>query len=632
VTCEKDSSSKSLRTLVLQVSATPRPLIVQATVRCLLLYLINDPDGEGLGEYSDSEDDQNQTHLRAFLLCYRDFVTPSEILRILTGILEGKGLPVKFKYHIKELENGNLGLFCIEDENENEKEDKDDIIQVTTSSSSTSSVYTILKCLTVDKQNAGKIKGNISRFLRMWMSDESKDIVNLKSELLMEIANLCQQLGCLDDILLDIREEVELRRGEKFDLSFQSNLTYQLIQENGNKERGSDNGTTEVEEVASEPELKFKKSDLSTMSVESLSKNNRRRWNYGASLPWSLSWKSADSRLSVDSDRESTRSLKFPLSIRARSNGGQRRRRRKSSSSLREAYKEKSSRRLKHRPGELNTYREKHVAAQLTAMICEHYYNNITRVDLASEAAMKDSKHVQGMINSFNSYSWWCVTWVLLGSGKKSLKQFNEDVQERVARLIYMMNVAEECRKLRNFHTFFGIMGGLCQPHLSWIWEFAREKDKQRFQSLRRAVSPNNDYRVYKADLSKSKGKSCVPYLGLAMKSLVLLEKEIKPFSEKHPNLVNFGRCVAISNAIDNFLQGGKVPYIRTNFTMQNLFFRSSMNETGTTIKVNPKLQRTLEKKIRSAKTREELELISKTKKEQLQNQVWATLAETGFL
>lgn len=193
------------------------------------------------------------------------------------------------------------------------------------------------------------------------------------------------------------------------------------------------------------------------------------------------------------------------------------------------------------------------VAAELTLMTYDLVYRHIHPLMLMSEQARHSSSPVQDMIRLFRVLSYWPLT-CIFAEGVKAT--------ERVHRLLFFLYVAENLRKLNNFHAFFAVMAGLTQPFALWLWQSLHQGDKahKKFEDLKRAISSYGDYRVYKADLSHCHGKSRVPFLGVTNKQLAALELD-HSHSVNHPQLYHFARQIARSAAINEFLGGQRHPY-----------------------------------------------------------------------
>jgi hypothetical protein len=193
------------------------------------------------------------------------------------------------------------------------------------------------------------------------------------------------------------------------------------------------------------------------------------------------------------------------------------------------------------------------VAAELTLIMYDYIYRHIHPCMLVDDKARHSASPVQDMIRIFRVLSYWPLTWL-----------FEEGIKmnERLHRLVFFLSLAEQFRKLCNFHALFGLMGGLTQPTAAWLWQSLHHADKahKKFDDLKRAISSYGDYRVYKADLSHCFGKSRIPFMGVTTRHLTGLEHE-HPHSMSHPHLYHFARQVARSAAINEFLGGQRHPY-----------------------------------------------------------------------
>ena len=279
--------------------------------------------------------------------------------------------------------------------------------------------------------------------------------------------------------------------------------------------------------------------------------------------------------------------------------------------------------------GEFYKYTEKQVAMQLTNDLYE-VYARIGPKEMLTLDARQNSENVHKMIDLFNRYSWWCVNWVLTGMIDSPKDDEPEDVNDRVNRLLYMMKVAEECRQLNSFHAFFGLMGGLCQPQLMWVWGFAKEKDKMMFNNLKRAVSPHNDYRVYRADLSKCTDDTYIPFLGYTTKVLFTFEKQIKAFSTEFPDLIDFGRLISMFATVEEFLDGKESSLKNSNLGM----FWGVKNDSpkAPTRKAARRLAKLLQKQLNDCKSSEQLDEISQKQQDTMRTVLLDSLKTSGFL
>jgi hypothetical protein len=127
-------------------------------------------------------------------------------------------------------------------------------------------------------------------------------------------------------------------------------------------------------------------------------------------------------------------------------------------------------------------------------------------------------------------------------------------VSERIDVFGFFVSLAAACRQIGNYHAVFALVGGLSSPLLAWVADIAHRKDKHALNSLKRLVRPDNNYRVYWADLTKCEpDKPHIPYLGLLNRSLLALECDAPVWVGEE---VNFLRCRKIWSAVLSFLEG----------------------------------------------------------------------------
>lgn len=229
-------------------------------------------------------------------------------------------------------------------------------------------------------------------------------------------------------------------------------------------------------------------------------------------------------------------------------------------------------------------YSPQQVAQQITLLLYDQVYRHIRPEMMINSKTRTKSIHVTNMVRFFKVLSWWPLTTILgdkikfqkNNMKKNKLKNIDKDFAndnnssnnfvnrkmtplDRQSVFIYFITMAEEFRSLNNFHCLFAVTSGLIQPFVSWIWELLDPKEKQRFNDLKRVVSSDNDYLIYKADISKCQNKSHIPFLGLTNKLLIPLENRIK--YPNHNHLINFQRLISIYGCVKSFLQGQHHPY-----------------------------------------------------------------------
>jgi hypothetical protein len=91
-----------------------------------------------------------------------------------------------------------------------------------------------------------------------------------------------------------------------------------------------------------------------------------------------------------------------------------------------------------------------------------------------------------------------------------------EGPKERIQKIMYYINVANECLSLGDFNGFFSVVGGLqCTPvhRLERTWTLVDRKDAATFLGLRELISPDKNSETYRKRLAIVKER-CIPYLG----------------------------------------------------------------------------------------------------------------------
>eukprot|EP00924_Labyrinthula_sp_SR-Ha-C_P000609 snap_masked-scaffold_27-processed-gene-4.14-mRNA-1 protein AED:1.00 eAED:1.00 QI:0/-1/0/0/-1/1/1/0/701 len=261
--------------------------------------------------------------------------------------------------------------------------------------------------------------------------------------------------------------------------------------------------------------------------------------------------------------------------------------------------------RLKRRIGKLK-YESPVCVAHFLTLDVHRLLQKVRFVELRNDSVRETSNSYKLVQKKFNFVSWWAIHYILQGDVKMeepylisngasldsqwkriwsnsfrvsldSQGEFDRKVQARVYRLCYMLELAHQLRKVGNFHYFFAVMGALNQPLLDWLWEFVKEKDHTTFCYLNRAVKPDNNYLVHKADLSKFKRRAHVPYLGHTMRYLIPLEDDVPAKGEiEGQELVNVLRLSRRYSHIKSFLEGGM-----TNFEASNCFNRGLLEKNA---------------------------------------------------
>jgi len=100
----------------------------------------------------------------------------------------------------------------------------------------------------------------------------------------------------------------------------------------------------------------------------------------------------------------------------------------------------------------------------------------------------EDSKFIFGSDWNLNwkrtsdLYARWCITFILLGDEKSSSGL--PSLKVGLERVLFMLELAEECLKLHNVVAARGITHALRHEYIAWLCEFLSKKSSRRLQNL----------------------------------------------------------------------------------------------------------------------------------------------------
>lgn len=181
----------------------------------------------------------------------------------------------------------------------------------------------------------------------------------------------------------------------------------------------------------------------------------------------------------------------------------------------------------------------KDIADQIT-VYCSEFYQNITLHELLFRAMNdnftdKDCPNLTKLTNQFNIYINWIPTEIIFNCN---------DNQQRIQVIKKFINIAIELKKLKNYHMFFAIVGGLNHmsvQRIKAVWQTDAEHTKQ-FIDLEKIITNLNNYYYYQQDIKDIKDETIIPFFGLIIKELKhLLEPPIiykKKFNQIQYNLI----------------------------------------------------------------------------------------------
>ncbi|KAF9430797.1 hypothetical protein BGZ94_003847 [Podila epigama] len=217
-------------------------------------------------------------------------------------------------------------------------------------------------------------------------------------------------------------------------------------------------------------------------------------------------------------------------------------------------------------------------ARQLTIMEAAAY-NKIRPVECldkawTSEDPKKAAKavNIKKMIESSNLYANWIDELVL---SEKELKK-------RVLIIRHLVLIAEKLRVLNNFSMLSTTMAALSQSpihRLKRTWEQVPQRTMQSFIELQTLMGVAKNWADYR-ELLHSVNPPCVPFVGIYLTDLVMVEDGNPNYLKKSNHLINFYKRVKTAEVIREIQQYQSVPYCLTSVPEIQAFIRKGMDCT----------------------------------------------------
>lgn len=142
--------------------------------------------------------------------------------------------------------------------------------------------------------------------------------------------------------------------------------------------------------------------------------------------------------------------------------------------------------------------------------------HNFPAEAVASPNAKKQDPGVVAAVEQFNRVSMWAATEVVKGSTCK----------RRAAAIVHLIQVAHECRKLRNFATTMQVVAGLSISsviRLRKTWRLVPKKFTARLSALQAELEPLANFRAYRAAVAGAQ-LPALPYMGLYIRDATFVE------------------------------------------------------------------------------------------------------------
>jgi len=154
--------------------------------------------------------------------------------------------------------------------------------------------------------------------------------------------------------------------------------------------------------------------------------------------------------------------------------------------------------------------------------------------------------------------------------------------KKRTKLIQYFLNVAQECKELRNYSTTMEITAALAAAPLSRLNKSWTSKLREQFSGLEKLMLTNfSELR----SITTNAAPPCIPYLGLYFSDLVFIEDGNPTYLKDAPNLVNWEKAVMSYNAVKEVQRFQPFPFVLNPFShiqnyLNNILSASSMSDT----------------------------------------------------
>lgn len=123
---------------------------------------------------------------------------------------------------------------------------------------------------------------------------------------------------------------------------------------------------------------------------------------------------------------------------------------------------------------------------------------------------------IKAAVEQFNRVSMWAATEVAKPSTCK----------RRAAAIVHLIQVAGECRKLRNFASTMQVVAGLSISsvvRLKKTWRLVPKKMTTRLSTLQAELEPMANFKAYRAAIAGAQ-LPALPYMGLYLRDATFIE------------------------------------------------------------------------------------------------------------
>ncbi|KAF9402310.1 hypothetical protein BGX21_010595, partial [Mortierella sp. AD011] len=217
-------------------------------------------------------------------------------------------------------------------------------------------------------------------------------------------------------------------------------------------------------------------------------------------------------------------------------------------------------------------------ARQLTIMEAT-VYNKIRPVECLAKAWMSEDPeqaakavNIKKMIETSNLFANWINELVLT----------EKEIKKRVLVIRHLVLIAEKLRQLNNFSMLSATMAALSQSpihRLKRTWEQVPTRTMTTFMELQTTMAVAKNWAEYREELHNA-NPPCVPFVGMYLTDLVMIQDGNQDFLKKSNNLINFYKRVKTAEVIREIQQYQSVPYCLTSVNEIQAFIRRGLDGT----------------------------------------------------
>jgi len=186
--------------------------------------------------------------------------------------------------------------------------------------------------------------------------------------------------------------------------------------------------------------------------------------------------------------------------------------------------------------------------------------------------ASRRAPNIVKVIKDFNNMGCFVTCTVLSQSEAKMRSKYIQ----------YFMNVAQECREMRNFCTTMEITAALAAAPLARLSKSWTSKLREQFKDLEKLMKANF---AELRNITMNAAPPCIPYLGLYFTDLVFIEEGNPTYLKDAPNLINWEKCLMSYNAVKEIQRFQPFPFVLNPCTsiqtwLTNILSASSLSDT----------------------------------------------------